>query len=433
MPLDFTITELACHDASCAPPPAGTGGSRPGRGVTMIRGDIRRERMAISRELDAQGLDEMNPLRHIFESPMGNRVAVIRNDAGEVVGGVQFDVNRSGRSIDVMDMRVLPKKQGYGTEAFREIAKIAVENDYDIAVHSALESAKPFYMKLGAHFQIGHSTGHWTDETRDALAAGTPKAGSNTPYDEWIKLPLWEAASRPRRRAQKVVVASALTGEPIGEMPLDFAITTELRYDPNQPRSKRTGEWSPAARGPALPDVRFSEVKVSYRPRHPDGHADPGEIVWAHVPFEDDPKQGKDRPVLIIGRHENGNLIGVQLTSKGHHRGAIPIEWGNDTKSWIRPERLIQVSADNYRKEGAYVKKPKFQDLADQITTSHHAQKVVLASALTGRSVVCYNGSYSFEEKTMNASAGEQGDDMTDPEIDVSDRLARWTEKYSAS
>jgi len=35
-----------------------------------------------------------------------------------------------------------------------------------------------------------------------------------------------------------------------------------------------------------------------------DGDADPGEIVWTWVPFEDDPSQGKDRPVVVIGRRD---------------------------------------------------------------------------------------------------------------------------------
>ena len=34
----------------------------------------------------------------------------------------------------------------------------------------------------------------------------------------------------------------------------------------------------------------------------PDGRPDPGEIVWTWVPFEEDHTQGKDRPVLLIGR-----------------------------------------------------------------------------------------------------------------------------------
>ena len=39
-----------------------------------------------------------------------------------------------------------------------------------------------------------------------------------------------------------------------------------------------------------------------------DGEPDPGEVVWAWVPYEDDPTQGKDRPVLLLdtGRRATG-------------------------------------------------------------------------------------------------------------------------------
>ena len=42
-------------------------------------------------------------------------------------------------------------------------------------------------------------------------------------------------------------------------------------------------------------------VRPVYAP-DPDGDPDPGEIVWTWVPFEDDPSQGKDRPVLVVAR-----------------------------------------------------------------------------------------------------------------------------------
>ena len=35
------------------------------------------------------------------------------------------------------------------------------------------------------------------------------------------------------------------------------------------------------------------------------------------MPYEDDPSQGKDRPVVIIGRKAD-DLLGVPLTSKPH-------------------------------------------------------------------------------------------------------------------
>ena len=43
----------------------------------------------------------------------------------------------------------------------------------------------------------------------------------------------------------------------------------------------------------------------------------PGEVVWAWVPYEEDPAQGKDRPVLVIGE-EGGKLLALGLTSRDH-------------------------------------------------------------------------------------------------------------------
>src|SRR3954465_14749859 len=65
-------------------------------------------------------------------------------------------------------------------------------------------------------------------------------------------------------------------------------------------------------------------AKVSYDP-HPDGRPDPGEVVWAWVPYEDDPAQGKDRPVLLLARGggaDRGRWFGLYLTSKDHDRDA---------------------------------------------------------------------------------------------------------------
>ena len=68
---------------------------------------------------------------------------------------------------------------------------------------------------------------------------------------------------------------------------------------------------------------RFRRV-TSYEPEA-DGQPDPGEVVWGWVPFEEDPSQGKDRPVLLIGRKEVGGVdywAGLMLTSKDHDRDA---------------------------------------------------------------------------------------------------------------
>ncbi len=49
-----------------------------------------------------------------------------------------------------------------------------------------------------------------------------------------------------------------------------------------------------------------------------DGRADPGEIVWTWVVYEDDPTSGKDRPVLVVGR-DRRTLLGLMLSSQDRH------------------------------------------------------------------------------------------------------------------
>jgi hypothetical protein len=73
-----------------------------------------------------------------------------------------------------------------------------------------------------------------------------------------------------------------------------------------------------------------------------DGKADPGEIVWTWVRYEDDPRQGKDRPVLVVGR-ESRTLFGLMLSSRAARHGerhwfALGAgAWDRDHRpSWVR-------------------------------------------------------------------------------------------------
>ena len=59
----------------------------------------------------------------------------------------------------------------------------------------------------------------------------------------------------------------------------------------------------------------MGRVRTVYAP-DPDGDPDPGEIVWTWVPYEESDGRGKDRPVLIVAREDQGTLLGVQLTSR---------------------------------------------------------------------------------------------------------------------
>ena len=72
----------------------------------------------------------------------------------------------------------------------------------------------------------------------------------------------------------------------------------------------------PGRPAPATPDIEFAGITISYTPSR-DGDADPGEVVWTWVPYEDDPSQGKDRPVVVVGTRGR-RLVVVPLTSKRH-------------------------------------------------------------------------------------------------------------------
>jgi hypothetical protein len=100
------------------------------------------------------------------------------------------------------------------------------------------------------------------------------------------------------------------------------------------------------------------------------GEPDPGEVVWAWVPYEDDPSQGKDRPVLLLdtaGPGEGDGWVGLMLSSQDHDRDAEDeARWGRHwmdvgTGGWdsqgrpseVRLDRLIRLERDGVRREGA--------------------------------------------------------------------------------
>lgn len=104
---------------------------------------------------------------------------------------------------------------------------------------------------------------------------------------------------------------------------------------------------------------------TSYSPEI-DGQPDPGEVVWAWVPYEDDPRQGKDRPVIVVGRDAD-QLLCLTLTSKDHDRDAEQeARWGrhwmdvgtgtydaSGRPSEVRLDRLVRLAEDSVRREGS--------------------------------------------------------------------------------
>jgi hypothetical protein len=126
---------------------------------------------------------------------------------------------------------------------------------------------------------------------------------------------------------------------------------------------------------PAQPPSRRvpSGTTVEYSPVV-DGDADPGEVVWAWVPYEDDATKGKDRPVVIIGTCAGG-LAGIPLTSKNKGHGAVAVGTGgwdrSGRPSWAKVDQLIVVEDRNVRREGAVLARDRF-DAVVAGAAEHH-------------------------------------------------------------
>jgi hypothetical protein len=141
-------------------------------------------------------------------------------------------------------------------------------------------------------------------------------------------------------------------------------VATLRQAEANTGKTERRRE--PSAR-PVDPGVR-----IEYTPNM-DGDPDPGEVVWTWVPFEEDPTLGKDRPVVVIGRHGD-HLSGVALTSKPH-RDCVEVgsgPWdGKGRPSYAKVDRLLDIDPATVRREGAVLGRRRFDAVIDAVGKLH--------------------------------------------------------------
>ena len=190
-------------------------------------------------------------------------------------------------------------------------------------------------------------------------------------------------------RAASDAVSDALAQKP-STSPDPSGSTLAGSADPGKPtapvraRSPKSSPTSSSPRGVSVYDVvALGLPAFTYSP-DPDGDADPGEVVWAWVPFEEDPAQGKDRPVLILARHE-ACLVAAQMTSKDHDRDAAQeARWGRfwhdvGTGDWdrqgrpseVRLDRLLLVEPASVRREGATMSRQVFDGVVAALRHHH--------------------------------------------------------------
>ena len=134
-----------------------------------------------------------------------------------------------------------------------------------------------------------------------------------------------------------------------------------------------------ASNGSDYPGDYRDMINFEYSPSL-DGDADPGEIVWTWVPFEEDHSQGKDRPVLLVGR-DGEYLLALMMTSKDHnnreHADSNYLDIGSGPwdpqgrASEVKLNRVIRVRPDSMRREGAIMPEDTFR-LIERAWTRHN-------------------------------------------------------------
>lgn len=147
-------------------------------------------------------------------------------------------------------------------------------------------------------------------------------------------------------------------------------------------RAERTSPPAPAgARRAPAPRMRSAPTgdrarTIAYAPDL-DGAADPGEIVWAWVPYEENDGRGKDRPLLVVGRG-GGVLLGLMLSSQAER--ADEPDWvglgsgvwdARGRPSYVRLDRVLEVGEHDIRREGAVLDRERFERVADRLRTRY--------------------------------------------------------------
>ncbi|GAA1866730.1 type II toxin-antitoxin system PemK/MazF family toxin [Brevibacterium marinum] len=151
---------------------------------------------------------------------------------------------------------------------------------------------------------------------------------------------------------------------------------------PPQGDARESGTTS-AQRGNYPGDYR-GQVKVSYAPDL-DGDADPGEVVWGWIPYEEDHSRGKDRPSLVVGK-DGRWVLALMLTSQDHIPGGVGevredrhARWMNiGSGDWdsqgrpseIRLDRVIRLDPQSIRREGAVLPREIFDQVARNVDAS---------------------------------------------------------------
>jgi len=175
---------------------------------------------------------------------------------------------------------------------------------------------------------------------------------------------------RPGKRQEKHSTSHTPTPTPRPQQP--------------QPRGNAHRYEDPATSNRPHTSIREASIAdalahASYQPIM-DGDADPGEVVWTWVPYQEDASVGKDRPAVVIGAQGEGVYL-LQLTSKDHTREAAQEAaagryWFDiGTGAWdskgrpseVRLDRALWVKATDVRREGSILPEVTWRRIVDAL------------------------------------------------------------------
>ena len=209
-----------------------------------------------------------------------------------------------------------------------------------------LEFLKKIFFALLPHLQ---------EAAEDMLNEAASSKGSDGSHESKSEERRASSQSSPKPSAPKP--SSAKSSAPKPSAPASTGVSDGSDY-PGDYRDMINFEYSPSL----------------------DGDADPGEIVWTWVPFEEDHSQGKDRPVLLVGR-DGEYLLALMMTSKDHnnreHADSNYLDIGSGPwdpqgrASEVKLNRVIRVRPDSMRREGAIMPEDTFR-LIERAWTRHN-------------------------------------------------------------
>ncbi|TXR56905.1 type II toxin-antitoxin system PemK/MazF family toxin [Quadrisphaera setariae] len=170
----------------------------------------------------------------------------------------------------------------------------------------------------------------------------------------------------PGRPAQRTAAPQRRSSSSPAEKPSE---RSRLRREPAPHPQTRDSTRRDGAAGDEVRGARYAPQA--------DGLPDPGEVVWAWVPYEEDASRGKDRPVLVLDVSEDGDVLGLMLTSKDHAGPRTQGERDHDGRRWmdvgtgawdsqrrpseVRLDRVLHLPAEAVRREGAALPRDVFE------------------------------------------------------------------------